>query len=336
MIPYEPDPLHEEGVASAVHRANHAASSNEVRAAWQETRARIEHTFVLPSTTGREVFRVPTATRHPERGWLSTGWRATIGVACATLVIVGGRWALHGRSHTTEVSTAGHQYATAAGQRQVVTLRDGTRVTLAPQSVLTVGRDFGATSRTVQLSGQAYFEVRTAQGTPFIVHSGTLNTRVLGTAFMIRRYVTDSVAQVAVLSGRVSTGGARGSVTLSAGRAARLTDSTVALTDDAHALTDWTRGELVFKDVPVRHMLTEVGRWYGYDFKLVDTTLATRHVSVTFDMSDPDDMMLVLKSALHVSMAFDGKTVTLAPRHTPAERKTRPLELSTPSSEKGR
>jgi ferric-dicitrate binding protein FerR (iron transport regulator) len=137
----------------------------------------------------------------------------------------------------------------------------------------------------------------------------------------------DNAVQIAVMSGRVSAGH-RSPVVLTAGAVATITDSTAVVTtgDNVGRYRDWTRGRLVFEDVPVAAVLAAVGQWYGYKFTLHDSVLASQKVSVTFDVSNVTDMMVKLKALLEVTMQFDGTTVLLTPRqevrHTPISKRT--------------
>jgi len=205
-------------------------------------------------------------------------------------------------------------YATAAGQRATITLTDGSRVTLAPQSRLLVAEGFGASARTVVLTGQAHFTVTSMAGAPFVVQTGAVTTRVLGTTFDVRHYAADSVVRVAVMSGKVAVGGRRAPVTLTAGTVGHVTDSTAvaAVAGDLREYTDWTAGRLVFNDVSVSAMLAVVGRWYGYTFRLTDSTLATERIAVVFNADKREETLSLLKALLKVTMQFDGNTITLS------------------------
>jgi transmembrane sensor len=229
-------------------------------------------------------------------------------------------------------------HQTQRARQSSIILRDGTRVVLAPDSKLTVSGEFGRSNRLVMLSGEAYFTVVSSSHAPFVVRTGTVSTRVLGTIFDIRHYPADTDVQLSVASGRVVSAGRRSSVTVSAGQMARVTDSTAvtASADAAGVRTNWTRGELVFDELPVSTVLATVGRWYGYRFKLSDSTLAAQHISVTIRTNDARDMMLMLKDVLDVTMTFDDSVITLLPRR-PVTRSTRGSRSQlTPSMEKGR
>jgi ferric-dicitrate binding protein FerR (iron transport regulator) len=198
-------------------------------------------------------------------------------------------------------------------------------------------------ARTITLDGEARFVVTPSDDRPFLVQTGRIATRVLGTAFTVRRYASDSVTQVAVSAGKVTSGGRGQSVTITAGRVARVTDSTAVLTttEDAGTYTDWDRNRLVFKRTPVPELLAAVSRWYGYEFKLSSPAIAKQHVSLTISTKDAADMLVALKGTLEVDLTFDGKVITLTPRETSArDARTRTKQsqqdLTKPTMEMGR
>ncbi|WP_128546363.1 FecR family protein [Larkinella soli] len=91
----------------------------------------------------------------------------------------------------------------ANGLTERVRLSDGSKVTLTPGSRLRVSPDFGKTERTVYLTGEAFFEVTRNPAKPFLVYTGNVVTKVLGTSFRVRAYEGDSHVSVAVRTGRV-------------------------------------------------------------------------------------------------------------------------------------
>lgn len=92
---------------------------------------------------------------------------------------------------------------TGKGERKKITLPDSTKVWLAPCSELRYPEQFTGDQRMVQLSGEAFFEVATDAQHPFIIHSQSLTTKVLGTAFNIHAYPEDTLFTVTLLNGAV-------------------------------------------------------------------------------------------------------------------------------------
>lgn len=83
-------------------------------------------------------------------------------------------------------------------------LSDGTTVTLKKGSKLQVANDFGIQTRTVLLTGEAFFEVKKDPLHPFLVYAGGIVTKVLGTSFNIRAYNNETKTLVAVRAGQVT------------------------------------------------------------------------------------------------------------------------------------
>jgi ferric-dicitrate binding protein FerR (iron transport regulator) len=272
----------------------------------------------------------PTRTRPHAPAWRSWALRGFGLAAAATVAFVAWR---HTPAPSVSPRTDARTYATATGQQAVVTLDDGTSVTLAPQSTLRITR-FDTHGRSVDLTGEAYFDVAHVDGAPFVVRTGVVETRVLGTTFFVRRYPQDRAAQVTVTTGKVavSTRGHQPAVTLTAGDIAAATDSSVVARNDPDAVreTGWLDGRLVFHDAPTPDVLQALHRWYGYEFRFADTTLAQRSLTVVISTRSSAEALGTLKTYLNVDLRFDGQVVTLVPRQTPRPSRTLPTTHTSP------
>ncbi len=92
-------------------------------------------------------------------------------------------------------------YATAVGERRILTLEDGSSVELNSRSRIRVR--FAQSRRDVELlEGQVLFHVAKDPLRPFIVHSDTVRVRAVGTQFDINRKMTGTI--VTVVEGRVA------------------------------------------------------------------------------------------------------------------------------------
>src|SRR5690606_20184811 len=91
--------------------------------------------------------------------------------------------------------------------KQFITLADGTFIVLNPSSTLRYNADFGKHNRTINLDGEAYFEVAKNSALPLVVHAGPLQVRVVGTTFQVRAYEDAHSATVALLEGAVEVSG---------------------------------------------------------------------------------------------------------------------------------
>jgi ferric-dicitrate binding protein FerR (iron transport regulator) len=259
-------------------------------------------------------------------GW----WPVTALAAVAALVVAGfftAGW-MTARRTTPSQDVAYTTYSTRNAQIAHVTLGDGTRVTLAPNTTFGVSRDF-ATTRDVQLSGQAYFDVAAAAHVPFLVHTGTVTTRVLGTRFDVRRYPDDQATRVVVLQGKVAVAGRQG-VTLAAGGLGRVSDSiaTATTVGDAPSYAAWTTGGLSFRDVPATELLDVVGHWYGLEFRTTDSALVRQTIVAQLKTGETRvEALNLIEKLLGATLTFTTTShgvdvVTIAPRRT--ARRTAP------------
>lgn len=259
-------------------------------------------------------------------GW--PRWRMAFALGAIATIVVGFLIGMHERHPSIQATTPGHRYATNAGQRATIRLTDGSRVTIGPKTVLVVATDFGTAQRTVVLDGEAQFEVTTKGPVPFMVRTHTLVTRVLGTTFTVRRYPTDAATRVVTVRGRVSLRDVatnRDAVVLSAGMRGIATDSgrievtpNVAIED----YTAWTSGRLIFHETPVPDIVADLGRSYGADIRLADSTLASRALSLTVlsDRQSLSDVLDVLTTLLNAHIIRVGNVITIVPGRSAVRR----------------
>jgi ferric-dicitrate binding protein FerR (iron transport regulator) len=284
-----------------------------MQASLRQLMARIDRESALPE-------RRASLVRSSVWRW---GSAALLSVSVAVLGIVAIRFRAAMRSEPARVYR--HVYATVRGERATLTLDDGSRVMLAPQTTLQVMRAFGERTRTVTLRGEAYFDVASDVTTPFVVQTGLVATRVLGTTFDVRHYDGDANTRVSVTSGRVSLGALAESViapaahVLSAGMLGVATDSTVVVHASADAVptTTWTNDVLVFRHVPAAEVLATLSRWYDYDFRVVDSAAMAQSITAQFSMQSSREALATLRLVFGVDLAVDGKVVTLlVPKRT--------------------
>jgi ferric-dicitrate binding protein FerR (iron transport regulator) len=181
-------------------------------------------------------------------------------------------------------------YVTAPGQRETVTLRDGTHLVLGPATRLTVRGELGAGTRDVELDGEAVFTVAHDARRPFVVRANRTTMRDVGTVFVVRAYREDAAVRVAVAEGEVALVGAslraRDVATIDASGAVHIRRGV-----DVARYLAWTQGGLQFEDTPLKQVARDVGRAYGVEVTLADSALGGLHVTVRFD-NQPLDVVL--------------------------------------------
>lgn len=135
-------------------------------------------------------------------------WQQVGRVAAAVLVIGLGIWGLFRDTYESPVPQYSY-ISSERGKRLKVLLPDSSTVWLNENTTLKyTQRNFGKEVREVWLEkGEAFFEVKRNEQVQFVVHTGPVTTRVLGTAFNIRKSNQLHDIQVSVTQGRVQVHG---------------------------------------------------------------------------------------------------------------------------------
>ncbi|HUQ80755.1 MAG TPA: FecR domain-containing protein [Gemmatimonadaceae bacterium] len=271
---------------------------------------------VIPIDSRRPVRRTVVPAATPARRWQ----RFALPAAAAAVLLVGGRFVWHsvqGDGYTPGPGTQPQIVATS-GQRDSVTLSDGTRVLLAPGSRLTVAAGYGTNVREVQLEGEAYFDVRHDAARPFLVRASGAAIRDLGTTFTVRALGSQGV-RVAVTSGSVSLASAsaapNAAVVLQPGDAGTFGTDGRALVERGGVTepdTAWTRGRLVFREAPIGTVRSELRRWYGVELQ-VDSSLASRHLTMTVDGESADRVLETIALSLGAQVSRQGSVAVIKP-----------------------
>lgn len=163
------------------------------------------------------------------------------------------------------------QYETKVAEIRDLTLPDGSVVTLGAASGVDV--EFTSSERRVVLSeGEAFFDVEKDPDRPFIVVADNTLVRVLGTKFDI--CLGAEAVDVAVLEGRVEVIRPQGDNSvirdrdvkhvLTAGQkvtTAKHGRVQPVETIEAENFAAWRRGELIWIDTPVRHIIADLNRY---------------------------------------------------------------------------
>jgi ferric-dicitrate binding protein FerR (iron transport regulator) len=93
--------------------------------------------------------------------------------------------------------------STRKGSKSNIQLPDGTMAWLNADSKLTYDESFRGEFREVSLEGEAFFDVVKDKTRPFIIHTRTLDIKVLGTAFNVRAYESEKSTQTSLFRGSV-------------------------------------------------------------------------------------------------------------------------------------
>ncbi|RYU91591.1 FecR family protein [Mucilaginibacter terrigena] len=153
------------------------------------------------------------------------------------------------------------------GQYQVV-LPDGTKVWLNSASSLSFPTRFTGTTRQVEITGEAYFEVTKNAAMPFRVKTNKAQIEVLGTHFNVMAYDDESTMKTTLLEGAVNITAGTFSARLRPGQQAQIKasgQSKVVDDIDVDDETAWKNGIFQFREVHIDAILRQAARWYDVD-----------------------------------------------------------------------
>lgn len=209
-------------------------------------------------------------------------------------------------------------FTSPKAQRSTIRLSDGSSVTLNSGSTLTYPKSFKAENRIVKLSGQAFFDVKHDSNHPFIVATGKLNTRVLGTAFTVSNYSGEPDISVALLRGSVkvvTTSNQPDSLLLKPGERMSYNASSGKMSKsafDAVTETGWKDGITAFKGADFETIAKTFARNYG--LKLVtEDPLKKLSYTGSYKNDDPLRIIRVICYSLNMTYTVKDKTIMLSP-----------------------
>jgi transmembrane sensor len=183
---------------------------------------------------------------------------------------------------------------------KVITLPDGTTVTLNKDSHLDYPATFSDSTREVTLTGEAFFDVKHDPGKPFMVHTGAFVTRVLGTAFNIRAYSKDSMLAVTVERGKVQVQRQDSKKALSILQAGDqlVIEKQTAIPHlakvDAKKIIQWKDSDLQFDDIRFEEAALLIGSRYNVELKFSNEALHDCRFTVDLSGKTLDDILDIL------------------------------------------
>jgi transmembrane sensor len=181
--------------------------------------------------------------------------------------------------------------STPKGLIYVITLPDGSKVTLNAGSTLTYPSVFSQEERLVELEGEAFFEVtkvnrrvaatstsgigknHTTARVPFKVKSAGQNVEVMGTKFNLSAYSDEPLTKTTLVEGRVSVmadksvnSSRKNPVFLLPGQQAIFAVDGISVRSvDTEPFIAWKDGYFYFENASVPTVMAQLQRWYDFE-----------------------------------------------------------------------
>jgi transmembrane sensor len=213
--------------------------------------------------------------------------------------------------------------ASKVGERKSFQLPDGSKVMLNAGSTLVMAKNFNEQSREVTLEGEAFFDVSHNPGKPFIIHTSSMNVKVLGTVFNVKAYPADKLAETSLLKGSVeitlkndqrkkiilrpneklvtpnlaAPALQAESSTAKKSNAEKIDYTIARLTyiDSAVKEVSWTENRLAFTDNSFEEIAPELERWYNVSISFGDEAMKQARFTATFDQKNIIQILDVLQ-----------------------------------------
>lgn len=205
--------------------------------------------------------------------------------------------------------------STPRGGQYKVQLPDGSRVWLNAASSLKYPEVFNTNSRTVELEGEAYFEIAKDKSKPFVVKlTGESEVNVLGTHFNIMSYGNEKSKEVTLLEGSVNISLENHTLKLEPGQQAKINLGGIGLVPsaDLEESTGWKDGEFVFHDADIQTIMRQVERWYDVEVKYEGPV--SQYFNATISRNVPVSRLLeILEKTDKIHFKIENKIIYVLP-----------------------
>lgn len=207
-----------------------------------------------------------------------------------------------------------HEIYVPTGAEYKLQLADGTRVHLNAQSRLRYPVTFAGNDRTVELSGEGYFEVAPDK-IPFFVKTERMTVEVLGTSFNVSAYPQEA-QHTTLVSGSVQLYADSGKEYLlrPSQQASLLPDNgdlSVKIVDTS-LFTSWIKGRISFKDEKLQTIFHTLSRWYDIEVSYTDPQIAEMEFGCNIDRyQEITPFLELLQKTGRLKIGVTGKHITI-------------------------
>ncbi len=203
---------------------------------------------------------------------------------------------------------------TAANSNQSIELSDGSVILLRKGSTLKYPHSFKAHERSVQLTGEAFFQVKHDEQKPFLINTSNSMVKVLGTSFLVHSGKTTD--EVVVQEGRVSVQANRTgqkAVELIAGERLVLSEGEArqSTVNDSNYIA-WKTGLLDFKGTPLKQVLEDIEHYYDIPVQLElsdSIDLEKLHVTARFENQPAEQVLDEIRLTTGLETRKQGDTI---------------------------
>jgi ferric-dicitrate binding protein FerR (iron transport regulator) len=200
-------------------------------------------------------------------------------------------------------------------KNQIVSLPDGSHITMNRNTTLSYKSSFGKRNRQVSLTGEAFFEIAPDATKPFTIDAGKASITVTGTSFNVITDNVNSAVEVFVTSGTVvltDNAGVR-DLTLEPGYIGTM-DSNHAeknINQDPNYMA-WNTGILDYDGQSLDIVFRDLKRVYNMDIKPDDPSILSNRWTSPIDIQSSDTIIRLICTSFNLSYSKDGNVYHLS------------------------
>lgn len=213
---------------------------------------------------------------------------------------------------------SGNTVYTRPGSKSNITLPDGSKVWLNADSKVTYTGDAGSNIREVFLSGEAFFDVVKDKNRPFMIHTATVDIKVLGTSFNVKSYRNDKETETSLVQGSVEVTirndpdkkiilkpneklSVKNDITNKLEPLIILGRLRYADKDSSILETSWIKNRLVFDAERLDQIIPKLERWYNVH---IAVTGSSKEADPRYTGSFEDETLEEVMEALRLTGGF--------------------------------
>jgi len=177
------------------------------------------------------------------------------------------------------VAASGTSYntlATSTGNQYRLILPDGSRIWLNAASSIKFPVCFDGVERSVEITGEAYFEIAPDARRPFMVHYRDMTVQVLGTSFNVNAYTDEQSVATTLVDGAVKVIRGDDHSVLAPGQQVQVSGKNMRVLSDVNTseVVAWKNDEFYFRRADIQSIMRQLARWYNIkvDYESQDIT----------------------------------------------------------------
>lgn len=212
--------------------------------------------------------------------------------------------------------------STPRGGQYRLTLPDGSKVWLNAASSIRYPAAFSNTQRSVEITGEAYFEIASNPNLPFKVKTPAGEINVLGTSFNVNAYSNEPVVSTTLISGKVSlsTNNLQQPIVLKPGQQAtyphpmeeQVKSRKIEIRSiDTAPVIAWTRNSFMFTNTSLAVAMRQIERWYNVEVT-IKGDIGREGIMANLSRDMPiSKLMHKLSLTGHLHFSIEGKKITV-------------------------